>query len=59
MTENLGNATVGLGDTVGGVTGTLGSVANGIIKAGPGAAITQGMADQAKEIKPSVDKANG
>ncbi|WP_370418043.1 hypothetical protein AB8O64_04925 [Streptomyces sp. QH1-20] len=63
MTENLGNLPGGLGDTVGnslgGVTDSLGNLVNGIIKAGPGGTITQDMVNQANEIKPAVDKANG
>ncbi|MGW7094920.1 hypothetical protein [Streptomyces sp. NPDC054874] len=63
MTDNLGNLPGGLGDTVGsalgGVTGSLSNLVIGIIKAGPGGTITQDMVNQANEVKPAVDKANG
>ncbi|MFJ4866186.1 hypothetical protein [Streptomyces sp. NPDC088748] len=55
MTDFLGDAS----NTLGGVTDTVGSLVNGIIKAGPGGTITQDMVDQAKKVKPVVDKANG
>lgn len=59
MTENLGKFAGGLDNTVGSVTGTLGNLVNGIIKAGPDGTITQYMVDQANEVKPAVDEANG
>jgi hypothetical protein len=62
MTENLGSFSDTVGsasNTLGGVTGTLGNLVNGIIKAGPGGTISQDMVNQANEVKPVVDKANG
>ncbi|MFF5447124.1 hypothetical protein [Streptomyces sp. NPDC012888] len=59
MTDSLGGVTDSLGNTLGGVVAPLGSLLNGIIKAGPGGTITQDMVDQAKKVKPAVDKANG
>ncbi|MGW7432374.1 hypothetical protein ACWGIN_22835 [Streptomyces sp. NPDC054861] len=53
----------GLGDTVGntlgGVVGSIGSLVRGITSAGAGGTITQDMVDHANKIKPAVDKANG
>ncbi|MGW7095512.1 hypothetical protein [Streptomyces sp. NPDC054874] len=59
MSEISGGLGDTVGDAVGGVTGTLGSLLNGIIKAGPGGTITQDMVDQANTVKPAVDQANG
>ncbi|WP_338932455.1 hypothetical protein WEB32_27715 [Streptomyces netropsis] len=58
MTENLGPFSSTASNTLGGVTDTLGSLVNGIIKAGPGGTITQDMVDQANKVKPAVDQAN-
>ncbi|MFD7239909.1 hypothetical protein ACFWAT_31950 [Streptomyces syringium] len=61
MTENRGpfSNPGGVTDALGGVTDSLGNLVNGIIKAGPGGTITQDMVNQANEVKPAVDKANG
>lgn len=57
--RNLGNFAVSLSNTLGGVTETLGNLVNGIIKAGPGGTVTQDMFNQANEVTPAVDNANG
>jgi hypothetical protein len=37
----------------------IGSLTDGIISAGAGGTITQDMVNQAQQIKPAVDQANG
>lgn len=50
----------GLGDTVGGVTGTLGNTVNNlsssIVNAGAGAKITPDMVSQAQQIQDNLPK---